>query len=317
MIDNNEDRTLDRLLVVAFYKFVKLDGLASLQREIESWCHSNDVFGIVLLASEGINSTIAGPREGVLRVLEMIRQDARFSDIQWKESFAAEQPFRKLRVRLKKEIVTMGVSDIDPNELVGTYVKPADWNALISDPDVIVIDARNHYETEIGTFKGALEPGIDSFSELPSWLEKKIDIDGKPQVAMFCTGGIRCEKSTAFLKQAGVKDVYHLEGGILKYLEEVPQDESLWEGECFVFDQRVAVGHGLDTADYELCRACRFPLSASDKQSEFFQEGVSCLRCYDQTSREQKLRFAERQKQFELAQLRGESFKQAAKPALG
>ncbi|MBT3211188.1 MAG: rhodanese-related sulfurtransferase [Planctomycetaceae bacterium] len=308
---------MDRLLVVAFYKFVRLNDLTSLQYEIESWCRSNDVFGIVLLASEGINSTIAGPREGVLRVLEMIRQDARFSDMRWKESFAEEQPFHKLRVRLKKEIVTMGVSDIDPNELVGTYVKPADWNALISDPDVIVIDARNHYETEIGTFKGALEPGLDSFRELPSWLEKNIDVDGEPRVAMFCTGGIRCEKSTAFLKQAGVKEVYHLEGGILKYLEEVPQDESLWEGECFVFDQRVAVGHGLDLADYELCRACRFPLSASDKQSEFFQEGVSCLRCYDQTSREQKTRFAERQKQFELAQSRGESFKQAAKPARG
>ncbi len=317
MVGNNEDRTLDRLLVVAFYKFVRLNDLTSLQYEIESWCRSNDVFGIVLLASEGINSTIAGPREGVLRVLEMIRQDARFSDMRWKESFAEEQPFHKLRVRLKKEIVTMGVSDIDPNELVGTYVKPADWNALISDPDVIVIDARNHYETEIGTFKGALEPGLDSFRELPSWLEKNIDVDGEPRVAMFCTGGIRCEKSTAFLKQAGVKEVYHLEGGILKYLEEVPQDESLWEGECFVFDQRVAVGHGLDLADYELCRACRFPLSASDKQSEFFQEGVSCLRCYDQTSREQKTRFAERQKQFELAQSRGESFKQAAKPARG
>ncbi|MBT6459804.1 MAG: rhodanese-related sulfurtransferase [Planctomycetaceae bacterium] len=308
---------MDRLLVVAFYKFVRLNDLTSLQYEIESWCRSNDVFGIVLLASEGINSTIAGPREGVLRVLEMIRQDARFSDMRWKESFAEEQPFHKLRVRLKKEIVTMGVSDIDPNELVGTYVKPADWNALISDPDVIVIDARNRYETEIGTFKGALEPGLDSFRELPSWLEKNIDVDGEPRVAMFCTGGIRCEKSTAFLKQAGVKEVYHLEGGILKYLEEVPQDESLWEGECFVFDQRVAVGHGLDLADYELCRACRFPLSASDKQSEFFQEGVSCLRCYDQTSREQKTRFAERQKQFELAQSRGESFKQAAKPARG
>ena len=317
MVGNNEDRTLDRLLVVAFYKFVRLNDLTSLQYEIESWCRSNDVFGIVLLASEGINSTIAGPREGVLRVLEMIRQDARFSDMRWKESFAEEQPFHKLRVRLKKEIVTMGVSDIDPNELVGTYVKPADWNALISDPDVIVIDARNHYETEIGTFKGALEPGLDSFRELPSWLEKNIDVDGEPRVAMFCTGGIRCEKSTAFLKQAGVKEVYHLEGGILKYLEEVPQDESLWEGECFVFDQRVAVGHGLDLADYELCRACRFPLSASDKQSEFFQEGVSCLRCYDQTSREQKTLFAERQKQFELAHSRGESFKQAAKPARG
>ena len=307
--DNNEDSTLDRLLVVAFYKFVRLDDLISLQSKIESWCRSNSVFGNVLLASEGINSTLAGPQEGVLRVLEMVRQDAHFSDIHWKESFATEQPFHKLRVRLKKEIVTMGVPDIDPNQLVGTYIKPADWNALISDPDVIVIDARNHYETEIGTFQGALKPGLDSFSEFPSWLEKKIDVDGEPRVAMFCTGGIRCEKSTAFLKQAGVKEVYHLEGGILKYLEEVPEDESLWEGQCFVFDQRVAVGHGLDVADYELCRGCRFPLNVSDKQSEFFREGVSCLRCFDQTSREQKLRFAERQKQFELAQSRGESFK--------
>ena len=309
VVDNNEDRTLDRLLVVAFYKFVRLDDLISLQSKIESWCRSNSVFGIVLLASEGINSTLAGPREGVLRVLEMVRQDAHFSDIYWKESFATEQPFHKLRVRLKKEIVTMGVPDIDPNQLVGTYIKPADWNALISDPDVIVIDARNHYETEIGTFQGALKPGLDSFSELPSWLEKKIDVDREPRVAMFCTGGIRCEKSTAFLKQAGLKEVYHLEGGILKYLEEVPEDESLWEGECFVFDQRVAVGHGLDVADYELCRGCRFPLNVSDKQSEFFREGVSCLRCFDQTSREQKSRFAERQKQFKLAQSRGESFK--------
>ena len=300
---------MDPLLVAAFYKFVQLTDLASLQDQIESCCRRNNVLGIVLLAQEGINSTIAGSREGVVKVLEFIRQDPRFTDLEWKESFANKQPFRKLRVRLKKEIVTMGIPEIDPSQLVGTYVKPADWNALIRDPDVIVIDARNNYETEIGTFTGAVNPDLDSFSQLPSWLEEKIDAGEQPRVAMFCTGGIRCEKSTAFLKQAGVKEVYHLQGGILKYLEEVPEDESLWEGECFVFDQRVAVGHGLELADYELCRACRFPLSPSDKQSKYFQEGVSCSRCHEQTSDEQKARFAERQKQFELAKSRKEAFK--------
>ena len=302
---------MDPLLVAAFYKFIQLDDLESLQERIESCCQENNVFGIVLLAHEGINSTIAGTREGVGKVLEFIRQDSRFADLKWKESCATKQPFRKLRVRLKKEIVTLGIPGVDPNQLVGTYIKPSEWNALISDPDVFVIDTRNHYETEIGTFKGAVDPGLDSFSQLPAWLEKKIKSGEQPRVAMFCTGGIRCEKSTAFLKQAGVKEVYHLEGGILKYLEEVPEDESLWEGECFVFDQRVAVGHGLKLTDYELCRACRFPLRPSEKQSKYFQEGVSCSRCYEQTSGDQKARFAERQKQFELAKSRRESFKHA------
>lgn len=302
---------MDPLLVAAFYKFIQLDDLESLQERIELCCQENNVFGIVLLAHEGINSTIAGTQEGVGKVLEFLRQDSRFADLQWKESFATKQPFRKLRVRLKKEIVTLGIPGVDPNQLVGTYIKPSEWNALISDPDVFVIDTRNHYETEIGTFKGAVDPGLDSFSQLPAWLEKKIKSGEQPRVAMFCTGGIRCEKSTAFLKQAGVKEVYHLEGGILKYLEEVPEDESLWEGECFVFDQRVAVGHGLKLTDYELCRACRFPLRPSEKQSKYFQEGVSCSRCYEQTSGDQKARFAERQKQFELAKSRRESFKHA------
>ena len=306
-----KDQIVDPLLVAAFYKFIQLDDLESLQERIESCCQENNVFGIVLLAHEGINSTIAGTREGVGKVLEFLRQDSRFADLQWKESCATKQPFRKLRVRLKKEIVTLGIPGVDPNQLVGTYIKPSEWNALISDPDVFVIDTRNHYETEIGTFKGAVDPGLDSFSQLPAWLEKKIKSGEQPRVAMFCTGGIRCEKSTAFLKQAGVKEVYHLEGGILKYLEEVPEDESLWEGECFVFDQRVAVGHGLKLTDYELCRACRFPLRPSEKQSKYFQEGVSCSRCYEQTSGDQKARFAERQKQFELAKSRRESFKHA------
>ena len=294
------------MLVVTFYKFVTLDDHAALQAPIESCCQDNDVRGIILLAQEGINSTIAGPREGIMAVLDFLRSDSRLSDLKWKESSAGTQPFRKLRVRLKKEIVTMGVPGIDPAQLVGTYVKPSEWNELISDPNVIVIDTRNDYEVEIGTFKDAVNPDIKSFGQLPQWIDEELEIAAQPRVAMFCTGGIRCEKSTALLKQAGVKEVYHLEGGILKYLEEIPEDESLWEGQCFVFDERVSVGHGLEIGEYELCRACRFPLNESDKQSEQFQLGVSCPRCHDHTTAEQKTRFAERQKQIELARSRGE-----------
>tara|TARA_Y100000589_G_scaffold324982_1_gene362031 strand:- start:83 stop:991 length:909 start_codon:yes stop_codon:yes gene_type:complete len=297
---------LDPLLVVTFYKFVTLDDHAALQAPIESCCHDNDVRGIILLAEEGINSTIAGPREGIMAVLDFLRSDPRLSDLKWKESSAETQPFRKLRVRLKKEIVTMGVPGIDPAQLVGTYVKPSEWNELISDPNVIVIDTRNDYEVEIGTFKDAVNPDIKSFGQLPQWIDEELEIAAQPRVAMFCTGGIRCEKSTALLKQAGVKEVYHLEGGILKYLEEIPEDESLWEGQCFVFDERVSVGHGLEIGEYELCRACRFPLNDSDKQSDQFQPGVSCPRCHDHTTAEQKARYAERQKQVELARARGE-----------
>ena len=297
---------MDPLLVVTFYKFVTLDDHADLQAPIESCCRDNDVRGIVLLAQEGINSTIAGPRDGIMAVLDSLRSDPRLADLTWKESSAETQPFRKLRVRLKKEIVTMGVPGIDPAQLVGTYVKPSEWNELISDPNVIVIDTRNDYEVEIGTFKDAVNPDIKSFGQLPEWIDEELEIAAQPRVAMFCTGGIRCEKSTALLKQAGVKEVYHLEGGILKYLEEVPEEESLWEGQCFVFDERVSVGHGLEVGEYELCRACRFPLNASDKQSELFKIGVSCPRCHDHTSDEQKARYAERQKQVELARARGE-----------
>jgi UPF0176 protein len=292
------------LFVAAFYKFTEIEDLTTLQESIESCCIENDVRGIVLLASEGINSTIAGPRNGVLAVLEFLRKDPRFDGLTWKESIAKEQPFRKLRVRLKKEIVTMGVPGIDPERLVGTYIKPEDWNDLISDPDVIVVDTRNDYEVEIGTFKDAVNPDITSFGELPEWIKNNIDIQTQPRVAMFCTGGIRCEKSTALLKEAGVKDVFHLEGGILKYLELIPEDRSLWDGQCFVFDERVSVGHGLEVGEYELCRGCRYPICEEDKSSSLFREGISCPRCHDQTTDQQKARFAERQKQIELARQR-------------
>ena len=278
-----------------------------MQGPIEACCTAHGVRGIILLAPEGINATISGNREGVMAVIDHLKEDPRLADLTWKESEAARQPFRKMRVRLKREIVTMGVEGIDPAHLTGTYVKPEDWNALISDPDVIVIDTRNDYEVEIGSFRNAIDPEIESFGQLPEWLDDRIDPERQPRVAMFCTGGIRCEKSTALLKQSGVREVYHLEGGILKYLERIPEEESLWTGECFVFDERVSVGHGLKVGDYALCRACRHPVRESDRQSDLFLEGVSCPRCHDRTTDEQKARFSERQKQVELARGRGES----------
>jgi len=298
---------MSQFLVATFYKFTKLKDYFSMQEPIETCCRENDVRGIILLAEEGINSTIAGPRNGVLNVLKFLRKDLRLIDLSWKESGATKQPFKKLRVRLKKEIVTMGVSGIDPARLVGTYVKPEDWNNLISDPNIIVIDTRNDYEVEIGSFKNAINPDITAFGELPQWIDDNIDIDAQPRVAMFCTGGIRCEKSTALLKEAGVSEVYHLEGGILKYLEQIPEEQSLWDGQCFVFDERVSVGHGLEVGEYELCRACRHPIGEAAISSPYYKEGVSCSHCHSQTTDEQKERYAERQKQIELARHRGVS----------
>ncbi|MCH2143336.1 MAG: rhodanese-related sulfurtransferase [Phycisphaerales bacterium] len=298
---------MDPILVATFYQFTPLEDYAALQTPLEACCDAHDVRGIILLASEGINSTIAGPPSGVMAVLDMLREDPRLAALTWKESSAKKQPFRKIRVRLKKEIVTMGVPGIDPCTLVGTYVKPEDWNALISDPEVIVIDTRNDYEIEIGTFQRAINPEIQSFNQLPQWLEEHLDGASQPRVAMFCTGGIRCEKSTALLKQTGIKEVYHLEGGILKYLEQIPEAESLWQGKCFVFDERVSVGHGLQVGEYELCRACRRPIQESDKESPHYLRGVSCPQCHDQTTDEQKSRFAQRQKQIDLARSRGET----------
>ncbi|HIB50466.1 MAG TPA: rhodanese-related sulfurtransferase [Phycisphaerales bacterium] len=296
---------MNELLVATFYKFTKLDELASLQKSIETRCIENNVRGIVLIANEGINATIAGSRDEVLGVLHFLLEDPRLDGLAWKESTVKKQPFRKLRVRLKKEIVTMGVEGIDPERLTGSYVKPEEWNALISDPNVILVDTRNDYEVEIGSFKNSINPNIVSFGELPQWLEDNIDVNEQPRVAMFCTGGIRCEKSTAYLKESNFENVFHLEGGILKYLEQIPEDQSLWEGQCFVFDERVSVGHGLEAGEYELCRACRTPIGEVEKAASSFREGVSCPRCYDQTTDEQKARFAERQKQIDLAKGRG------------
>ena len=292
--------------VATFYKFTPLPDSVALRDAVADRCDELGTCGTILLAEEGINATIAGSREAVMGVIDFLRADARLADLTWKESTAHEQPFIRMRVRLKKEIVTMGVPGVDPACLAGTYVKPQDWNKLISDPDVIVIDTRNDYEVELGTFKGAVDPDIEAFGQLPEWLDRHVDPSAGPKVAMFCTGGIRCEKSTALLRQAGVEQVFHLEGGILKYLEEIPEDQSLWQGQCFVFDERVSVGHGLEEGAYELCRGCRRPVSPEDRESEQFVEGVSCQWCHDRTTSQQKANYAERQQQIDLARQRGE-----------
>ncbi len=297
-------------LTAAFYKFVELPDFADLKAPLLACCEANEVKGIILLATEGINSTIAGPQAGVRKVLEFLRLDPRFSDLQHKEAWSAKSPFYRMKVRLKREIVTLGVPGISPTQMAGEYVKPQHWNALISDPEVVVIDTRNDYEVGIGTFAGAVNPDIKSFAMLPQWVQQAPALNPtsgkKPKVAMFCTGGIRCEKSTAFLRAQGFDEVYHLEGGILNYLETVPQAQSLWQGQCFVFDERVSVGHGLIPGQHGLCRACRQPLEDADTTSPLFEAGVSCPKCHAVTSETQKNSARERQRQWELAKTRGE-----------
>ncbi|MHB8947589.1 MAG: oxygen-dependent tRNA uridine(34) hydroxylase TrhO [Rhodoferax sp.] len=295
-------------LTAAFYKFVELPDYAQLQAPLLLCCEANDVKGTILLASEGVNSTIAGPAAGVYAVLAYLRSDPRLGDLQHKEAWSAKAPFYRIKVRLKREIVTMGVPGISASLMAGTYVKPQDWNALISDPEVVVIDTRNDYEVGIGSFSGALNPEIKNFSKLPEWIAQAPALHPasgkKPKVAMFCTGGIRCEKSTALLRSQGYDEVYHLEGGILKYLETIAPQQSLWQGQCFVFDERVSVGHGLKPEQHSLCRACRQPLDETDLASALFETGVSCPKCHAITSETQKNSARERQRQWELARAR-------------
>ena len=289
------------MLVAAFYKFASLPDFADLRDPLRAVCETEGVKGTILLATEGVNGTIAGPEAGVRAVLAHLRSDARLADLEAKESWAETMPFRRLKVRLKREIVTLGVPGLDPNETVGTYVDPESWNELIAEPDVVVIDARNDYEVAIGTFEGAINPETESFRELPDWLEQQDELADKPRVAMFCTGGIRCEKSTALLKARGFDEVYHLNGGILKYLETVPEEESRWQGECFVFDERVSVGHGLVPGNYQLCRACGDPVSEADTESPLFERGVSCPGCHGRYTDADRERFRTRQRQMDAA----------------
>ena len=298
---------MSQTVVCALYKFATLDQFADLRQPLNQVMLDNEVRGTLLLAQEGINGTVAGTREGIDNVLAWLRRDPRLAELDSKESLTDEMPFKRTKVKLKKEIVTMGVEGIDPNRVVGTYVAPKDWNDLISDPDVMVIDTRNDYEYQVGTFKDAINPKTDSFREFPAYIAEHVMPRKPKKVAMFCTGGIRCEKSTAYLKEQGIEDVYHLHGGILKYLEHVAEEESLWQGECFVFDDRVTVNHQLERGGYDQCHACRLPITEEDKKSKKYVAGVSCPACFDTVSDEQRARFAEREKQIQLAKQRGQS----------
>ncbi|MBU2959709.1 rhodanese-related sulfurtransferase [Citreicella sp. C3M06] len=292
--------------VCALYHFTRFDDPAGLQGPLLDCCRAHAVTGTLLLAGEGINGTIAGPRAGIDAVLLHIRALPGCADLEWKLSNAQDRPFARMKVRLKREIVTMGQPDVDPRSRVGHYVEPSDWNELIRSPDVAVIDTRNDYEVAIGTFEGAIDPQTDSFRDFPAWWEANRERFHNKRIAMFCTGGIRCEKSTNWLLGQGVEEVFHLKGGILKYLEDIPEDTSAWQGECFVFDGRVSVGHGLREGPHLLCHACRRPMLPDDRSRPEYEHGVSCHKCISETSESDKARFRERQKQIALAEARGE-----------
>jgi UPF0176 protein len=295
--------------VAALYCFTRFNDLKGLRAFLERLCFERGVRGTLLLAHEGINGTIAGTEAGIGLVLANVRALPGCADVDVKISTARTMPFHRMKVRLKREIVTLGEPDIDPRVSVGTYVEPQDWNALISDPDTIVIDTRNDYEVAVGSFEGAINPQTRTFRDFPAWFwserERLLGRGKRPKVAMFCTGGIRCEKSTAFLKREGVDEVYHLKGGILRYLETVPENESLWRGECFVFDQRVTIGHGLVQGRHALCHACRRPVNETDQESPHFEAGVSCPACHSERTDVQRASYRERQRQEELAATQG------------
>ncbi|VAW51773.1 Rhodanese domain protein UPF0176 [hydrothermal vent metagenome] len=298
--------TQQKIVVSALYHFATLEDYQTLRQPLYHFMVENNIRGTLLLAQEGINGTVAGSQASITKLHAWLREDERLKNLRTKESYDDGMPFYRTRVKLKKEIVTMGVQGIDPNHIVGTYIKPEDWNDLISDPDVLLVDTRNSYEVAIGTFKNALDPKIETFRQFPDYVKKNMNPNKHKKVAMFCTGGIRCEKSTAYLKEQGFEEVYHLQGGILKYLETVSETDSMWQGECFVFDNRVSVKHNLEKGDYDQCHACRLPITEEDKESDKYIQGVSCPSCYDKKTGAQRRRFAERERQVQLARLRGE-----------
>jgi UPF0176 protein len=298
-------------LTIAFYHFVSVENIDQFQAFILKFCQKNKIKGTVLLASEGINGTISGQKNDIHKFLEFIKTNSffkgSFKNLEHKESWATKNPFYRMKVRLKKEIVALGVEGISPADKVGQYVNPEDWNALIEDPNTIVIDTRNNYEVDIGTFKNSINPQTESFREFPTFVEKNLKGHKKKKVAMFCTGGIRCEKATSLILEKGFENVYHLKGGILKYLENIPKENSLWEGECFVFDQRVAVTHGLDEGQYDQCYACRHPLSPDELKLEQYIKGISCSYCFNKLTDKKKAGVTERQKQIMLSKSKGEN----------
>jgi len=292
-------------VVTALYKFVRLEDFKQMQKPLLQVMKAHEIKGTILLAKEGINGTVAGSRAAIDVLYNWFDSDTRLAGINYKESLDETVPFYRTKVKLKKEIVTMGVETIDPTQIVGTYVKPSEWNDLIADPDVLLVDTRNDYEVNIGQFQGAINPETATFREFPQYVKDNLSPGQHKKVAMYCTGGIRCEKSTAYLKDQGFEEVYHLEGGVLKYLEEIPESESMWQGECFVFDNRVAVNHDLTKGRYDQCFACRYPVSEIDKASAHYVQGVSCPHCFDKVSEHQRRRFEEREKQVGLAREKG------------
>ncbi|HCQ21327.1 MAG: rhodanese-related sulfurtransferase [Aphanizomenon sp.] len=289
-----------KLTVVAtLYKFINLPDCNELQTTLLSYCQSQRIKGTILLAKEGINGTIAGSRQQIDSFLTFIRNDSRFADLEYKESYTEIPPFERLKIRLKPEIVTLGLPEVDPNEKVGTYVEPENWNDLISNPEVIVIDTRNDYEISIGTFKGAENPQTQTFRDFPEYVKQNLDSHKHKKVAMFCTGGIRCEKASSYLISQGFQEVYHLKGGILKYLEEIPPEESLWEGECFIFDQRITVSHNLETGNQELCFGCGYPVSETDKTSPKYEKSISCPHCFHTLTPEKRKRLQQKWKHYQ------------------
>jgi UPF0176 protein len=301
------NNTSGSIVVCAMYKFVTLNNYQEIKPNLYKVMEDNQIKGTLLLANEGINGTVAGTREAIDTLLNWLQSDDRLTNISYKESFTEEMPFNRSKVKLKKEIVTMGIEGIDPKQVVGTYVEPKDWNALISDPDVILVDTRNDYEFQVGTFENAVNPNTETFREFPQYVQDNMSPAKHKKVAMFCTGGIRCEKSTAYMKEQGYEEVYHLKGGILKYLEDVAKDDTMWKGDCFVFDERVTVNHDLERGNYDQCHACRLPITEQEKLDTKYQKGVSCPHCFDKISDDQKARFAERERQVELAKARGET----------
>ena len=301
----------ENYLTTAMYHFVNLPHFKTLREPLLNFCLTREIKGTLLLADEGINGTLAGPEKSILELLNYLKTDPLFEDnfkgLGHKESWSDKHPFYRMKVKLKKEIVTLGVPGVSPTKVVGKYVKPQDWNSVISDPEVILIDTRNDYEYAIGTFKNAINPKTTTFREFPQFIKSHFDPNRHKKVAMFCTGGIRCEKASSYMMSEGFDEVYHLEGGILKYLEEVNPENSLWQGECFVFDQRVAIKHGLEVGDYDQCYACRYPLSQDDMKSETYTPGISCPHCYNLHTLEKLNSLSERQKQVILAKQRGTS----------
>ena len=310
-----DDERSQTTAVAALYRFVRLDDYESMREPLLNFCTERGVKGTLLLAHEGVNGTISGGKTAIADVLSYLRSDERLTDLDCKFSYHEERPFLRMKVKLKREIVTMGLAGVDPNQSVGRYASPEEWNELVDDPECLVIDTRNDYEVEIGSFRGAINPGTKSFRDFPAWVDENLDPQKHKKVAMFCTGGIRCEKSTSLLVSKGFDDVWHLKGGILNYLEQTPEASTRWEGECFVFDGRVAVNHQLEKGQYDQCFACRFPLDDAQKESPQYVPGVSCPRCHDAHSADQKKRFSERQRQMALSRQRGEVHLGATPPA--